>query len=325
MLEHIHRPKSWGRVKQGTPRMDASTRPPHIRHQGLERVAPALVAALFLHGSVAFGATEKPITAHDTTPEITLPASGEMAITTVPAGNEGLELSARYTEGGTVLIDNVTWKITDQDDATVYDKTGAVAKLVVAPGSYHVEASFGSAHLVEGVNLQPGTKLGLSFVLNAGALRILPRVKGVDEPSLSSITKVFALSGIEKGKLVATSSAPGEVLNVAAGEYRIESRFTSGNAVAVTDVNVKAGFMSAVNIDHIAGLAKLTYAGSANQDMQWLVTDEKGTALPTINGMNANLVLKPGHYVANAIIGKESLRADFDIAAGQTQEISLGQ
>ena len=304
---------------------DFSTRPPHIRHQRLERLAPALVAALFLNLSAAHAATEKPINSTTAPREITLPASGEMAITTVASGHEGLELSARYSQDGSTFVDNIEWKITDQDQALIYDKTASLVTVPVPPGEYHVEAIFGSAHLEEVINVQPGTKIGMSFVMNAGTLRILPRVQGFDQLELTSTSKVFALTGIEKGKLVATSNQPGEVLNVAAGKYRIESQFASGNAVAVTDVNVKAGYVSAVNIDHVAGLAKLNVSGNELGDVQWLIIDDQGAPLPAFNAINAELVLKPGHYIAEAKIGDQNLKADFQIAAGQTSEISLNQ
>ena len=301
---------------------DLSTRPPHIRHQRLERLAPALVAALFLNASMAIASTERPIGSNSPAPEITLPASGEMAITTVPEGDEGLELSARYTEGGKVLVDNIAWKISDEDQAIVYDRTSAMVTLPLRPGKYHIEASFGSAHLEESVNVQSGTKLGLSLVMNAGALRILPRVKGVGQIELASSAKVFAFSGIEKGKLVATSTTPGQVLNVTAGDYRIESKFENGNAVAVTDVHVKAGFMSAVNIDHLAGLAKLSIAGLINQSLQWTVTDESGLISVSTT---AQFILKPGHYVASVVSKNQNLKSGFEIAAGETLDVDLSK
>ncbi len=302
---------------------DLSTRPAHIRHQRLERFAPALVAALFLTTATPQAATEKPISASPAPREIILPASGEMAMSTVPVGQEGLELSALYAPNGSVLVDNINWKINDQDQALIYDKTASVVTVPLKPGEYHVEASFGSAHLEEVITVQLGTKIGMTFVMNAGVLRVLPRVKGIDQFGLASSSKIFALSGIEKGKLVATSHVPGEVLNVAAGTYRIESKFSSGNAVAVTDVDVRAGYTSAVNIDHIAGLAKLNVAGNEVREVQWQIIDDQGSTLPSQTGVSAEMILKPGHYFAEAKIGEHNLKTDFQIGAGQTSEINL--
>lgn len=302
---------------------DLSTRPTHIRHQRLVRLAPALVAALFLSTANTQATSQKPISASPAPREINLPASGEMAISTVASGQEGLELSAIYTPDGVALVENVSWKISDQDQALIYDKTASVVTLPLAPGEYHVEAIFGSAHHEEVVSVQPGTKIGMSFVMHAGVLRVLPRVKGVDQLGIASTSKIYALSGIEKGKLVATSHRPGEVLNVAEGAYRIESVFVSGNATAVTDVNVRAGYTSAVNIDHIAGLAKLNVTGNAEREVHWQIKDANGTEIPAFVAIAAEVVLKPGHYFAEAQLGDQNFTADFQIAAGQTFEINL--
>jgi hypothetical protein len=302
---------------------DLSTRPTHIRHQRLVRIAPALVAALFLSTTTAQATSQTPINARPSPEEINLPASGEMSITTVASGQEGLELSAIYTPDGVALVDNVNWKISDQDQALIYDKTASVVTLLLSPGEYHVEAVFGSAHHEEVVSVQPGTKIGMSFVMNAGVLRVLPRVKGVDQLGIASTSKIYALSGIERGKLVATSHRPGEVLNIAEGAYRIESQFASGNAVAVTDVNVKAGYTSAVNIDHIAGLAKLNVVGNTEREVHWQIKDDKGNDLSALIAVAAEIVLKPGHYFAEAHLGDQNLKADFQIAAGQTSEVDL--
>ena len=102
---------------------DLSTRPTHIRHQRLERLAPALVAALFLTVGNARATTQKLISASPAQHEINLPASGERAITTVASGHEGLELSALYSPNGVALVDNVSWKIVDQDQTRLHART----------------------------------------------------------------------------------------------------------------------------------------------------------------------------------------------------------
>jgi hypothetical protein len=302
---------------------DLSTRSTHIRHQRLVRLAPALVAVLFFSTADTQATSQKPNSFSPAPHELNLPASGEMAITTVASGQEGLELSAIYTPDGVALVENVNWKISDQDQALIYDKTTSVVALYLAPGEYHVEAVFGSMHHEEVVSVRPGTRIGMSFVMNAGALRVLPRVKGIDQFGLSSTSKIFALSGVEKGKLVAICHRPGEVLNVAAGAYRIESKFSAGNAVAVADVTVKAGYTSAVNIDHIAGVAKLNVAGNDAREVEWQIVDDKGTALPSQTGITVELILKPGHYFAAAKLGEQNLKTEFQIDAGQASEINL--
>ena len=183
---------------------------------------------------------------------------------------------------------------------------------------------YGSASFSQSLTLLEANRLIVSFVLDVGGIRVLPRVKGLGLAPTQAQSLVYALSGPNRGKLITISKLPGEILRVKAGDYRIESRFAAGNAVAVADVHVKPGIMSAVEIDHAAGLARLSYVGAPDADVSWLVTNEKGEALPAIAGLSANVVLKPGAYVAKAQVGNELLTASFDILAGQQRDILLG-
>ena len=147
-------------------------------------------------------------------------------------------------------------------------------------------------------------------MLDAGGIRVLPRLQDLGLPATPSKSLIFALTGLRKGQLVASSTTPGEVLRVPSGDYRIESRFEPGNAMAVTDVTVRAGLMSAVEIDHKAGLARLSFVGAPDAQVSWRVADDDGSSLPAIEGLSADVVLKPGSYTATAQIGGETLTAN---------------
>jgi hypothetical protein len=186
-----------------------------------------------------------------------------------------------------------------------------------------VEASYGAARVSERLTLLPATQLQVNFVLNIGGIRILPRLHGFGPPSPRTQNFVYANSGPEKGKLVAVSELPGELLRVTSGEYRIESRFTSGNAVAVTDVSVKAGIMSSVEIDHVAGMVRLSLPATEHGAILWQVFDAAGTAVTEREAPALDLILKPGAYDARAQSGSETLTAGFRVEAGTQSNVML--
>jgi hypothetical protein len=227
-------------------------------------------------------------------------------------------------EDGGLIERPVTWTISSISGEAIYAVEIPVAQVAVKPGGYLVDIKYGAVHLSQSVSVAVGTKLIASFVLDAGGIRILPRLQGLGLPAMPARNLVFALNGVRRGQLIATSQQPGEILRVPAGDYRIESRFDSGNARAVADVRVKPGFMSAVEIDHVAGLARLAFAGAPDARVLWRVADENGNALPPIFGLSADVVLKPGDYTAVAETGGETLIAKFAIAAGQSRDIVLG-
>ncbi len=302
--------------------------------QGSTKSAFAVAAMLFLVAAVAVLAPRIAWSAATDNFEIssvplnaaTLPtgATHDIAIETVAPGHEGLELSARLNEEGGLIERPVTWTISSTSDELIYKGDTPIAQVDVKPGGYLVEIRYGAVHLSQTVNVADGTKLIASFVLDAGGIRILPRLQGLGLPATPSRCLVFALAGIRKGQLIATSQQPGEILRVPSGDYRIESRFDVGNARAVADVHVKPGLMSAVEIDHTAGLARLAFVGAPGTQVLWHVADGDGNALPPIEGLAADVVLKPGTYSAIAETGEETLSAKFVIAAGESRDIILG-
>jgi hypothetical protein len=312
-----------------------STRVSHHRRHGSAKSAAAVVAVLFLLAVIIVMAPRIAHSASTDTLEISAApgdapalaggrATHDIAIETVAQGREGLELSARLAEDGGLIELPVTWSVSTAMGEPVYASETPIAEIALEPGDYRVDIRYGAVHLAQAVTLVDGTRLIVSFVLDAGGIRILPRLQGLGLPAKASRSRVYALSGFRKGQLVASSQQPGEILRVPAGEYRIESHFDKGNASAVADVTVKPGRMSAVEIDHAAGLARLAFVGAPDAGVLWRLADADGNALPPIEGIAADVVLKPGTYTAVAQIGDETLSAKFAIGAGQSRDIILG-
>ena len=306
---------------------DDSTRALQIRRQKSATSAALLTAVLFLSiAPFAYGASKgiEESALAIAAPNFQDRVAHDIAIELVKPGNEGLELTARLSDSGGLIERDISWTLRDAQGTVVYDKNTELADIAVPPGDYSVQALYGAASFSQNLTLLEANRLIVSFVLDVGGIRVLPRVKGLGLAPTQTKSIVYALSGPNKGKLITISKMPGEILRVKAGDYRIESRFAAGNAVAVTDVHVKPGVMSAVEIDHVAGLARLSYVGAPDTVVSWLVTNEEGETLPAFDGLSASIVLKPGSYVAKAQIGNELLTASFDISAGQERDILLG-
>jgi hypothetical protein len=302
---------------------DFSTRAGHKSRQNSAIYASVLAAFLCLSTPIAEAASNDPELT-TASPAAQNQAVHEIAIEIVKPGSEGLELTARLSETSGIIEHDILWVLRDDQGAIVYNGKSSVANIAAPPGDYTIEATYGSAHFSQTITLLQANHLMVSFVLDVGGIRILPRVKNIGLPPTDAQSLVYAVSGRNKGKLITISKTPGEILRVEAGDYRIESRFATGNAVAVADVHVKPGIMSAVEIDHAAGLARLAYVGAPDASVSWQVTDSKGDALPAIEGLSASVVLTPGTYVAKAKIGSESLTANFVITEGQARDILLG-
>ncbi|MGE3833009.1 MAG: hypothetical protein AB7F76_18610, partial [Parvibaculaceae bacterium] len=86
-----------------------------------------------------------------------------------------------------------------------------------------------------------------------------------------------------------------------------------------TEVTVKAGRMSAVEIGHHAGLAR--FSGPA--DAEWQISDAKGEVQSELSGSEADAVLKPGRYVVRTEIGGTARLRDFTVEDGQVVDVTI--
>jgi hypothetical protein len=279
-----------------------------------------LLALLFASSATAASSTAS----IDRTPDIAHSGEdvgAEVRIELTRPGNETLSFNARLSEDGGVVNWPISWQVKDFAGETLLSRDAADASLATEPGDYVVEASYGAVKVERKVALLEGQRLAVTFVLNAGGLRILPKLKQLGLPDARPFTSIYKSSGADSGSLVAITEEPGEVLRLGAGSYRIESRFRPGNAEAMTEVTVKPGRLSAIELDMTAGIARLDASGFGERDIYWIITDAKGKSLPGIPGPTADVVLKPGRYVLRTRIDGAEKDSVFTIEPGRVSAI----
>jgi hypothetical protein len=305
--------------------MGVSTRPSKTHRQRRKFNICALAVVLFAGASSpALTAATADIPDDETTYSIAQDTRHEVSISVVDPGKEGLSLVARLTTLSTHIARDVAWQVRNEQGELLLNATANELQSPLAPGLYVVEAQYGAVAVRETVRLTQGNSVAVNFVLNAGGLRVLPSLKGLAATGLKSKTFVYALAGIDKGKLVTHTEEPGELLKLPAGVYRVESRIGDGNTTAVTDVRIRPGKMSAVEVTHQAGLARLNFVGSPQAHVTWDIRAIEGEKLTSLEGLTHKLALKPGTYLAEAHVNGEILTAKFKITAGEERDIMLG-
>lgn len=248
----------------------------------------------------------------------------DVTLAKVDNGSEALQLSARLAEDAAPLQTDLAWTVLDETGVAISTSVSSITQVSLAPGSYNVRATYGSAIYQQSVELKPGQRLGVSFLLNAGAMRVVATVQGisVDKPATNLI---YASSGPDKGRLVTISRVPGEILRLPSGSYRLESRMEPGNAVLVTDVAVSPGIMSSVNVAHRAGLLRFSYAGTAADVVHWQIVSPTGEVLLELEGASASALLKPGYYRVEMQAAGQVTDLSFQLAAGEEKNLTLGR
>lgn len=315
---------------------DHSTRAQRYHRRSLDRIVPA-AAAVFLSAFALTALVPEPALpaqpsaieisrapeASNLAADVTRP-SHDLAIELVAPGHEGLELSARLTQDGGLIEIPITWTVSTMAGEVIFLADSRSADVSAPPGDYIVDIRYGASRLVSTVTLLEANRLMVSYVLNAGGLRVLPRLQDIGAPAVPAISRVYARNGVDGGKLVAESLIPGEIIRLPEGDYRIESRYAEGNVSAATDIHVKAGRLTAIDVDHKAGLARFAYGGAPGTAIEWNIRDAMGLAVASMHGPQADIPLRPGTYTATARAGAETLTATFEIATGEARDIILG-
>ena len=168
-------------------------------------------------------------------------AAQPVAVEVVKPGREGLELTARLTEDGGLITRDIAWTIRAADGEILFASEAGSVDISLPPGDYTVEAAYGAAIEVHTVSVPERVRLMVSLILKAGGLRIDAGMGETAFPAARPQLRVFALGSGGKGRLVASGEAGGGIIRLPEGRYRVESRAAAGNAVAVSDVVVKAG------------------------------------------------------------------------------------
>jgi hypothetical protein len=310
--------------------MGVSTRPSHTRRQNGLPARRHLAAFLFAATAFFAPPVEAALSVDQlmqkgaVTGSLPVDTAHEVSITVAKPGEELLSLSARLTTMSTNLAKDVTWAVRDANGELQFEETRTEASRRLAPGDYIVEAQYGSVAVRQVVTLVPGNSVSINFVLNAGGLRVLPALKGIETNDLKTSTLVYAAKGVAQGQLIAHSERPGELLKLPAGPYRVETRFGEGNAIAVTDVQINAGKLSALEVSLHAGIARLSFVGAPDATVDWTIKPEQGAAVAQFKGIEKHVALKPGTYIAEARVNGEVLSASFSISEGEQRNILLG-
>jgi hypothetical protein len=308
--------------------MDVSIRPSDSRrHSATSRVSN-LAAATFLLVMTASVSAVTALSAISNSKDPPARVMGQrtdhqVSITAVKPGHERLSLTAKLSERGIDPLKDVSWKISDRLGGVVFEGKAASADALVQPGDYVVEARYGTLSYREVIAVNPGNEVSVSFILNLGGLRILPTVQGVTTFPPASTTRVYSLAGMTKGKLIASSRLPGEIIKIQAGSYRLESEFDLGNAVAVADVTVKPGIMSAVHVAHKAGTVRIEMLAAAGKPVKWSFASDGEIYVPATDKAAAELVMKPGAYTVTAEIDGDTVESTFDLTQGQALQVML--
>ena len=249
---------------------------------------------------------------------------------------QGIKLSAKLTAEMRPISLPVEWSIykVESGDQTLWKQVGAVRAaeptMKLDPGRYLVRARYGHVTASKMVEVKPRKQSDITFVLNAGGLRILSHLIFVDAPRGKQATHfIYTGDADENGmrQLVAKSQIQGDVIALNAGRYRVISRLGEANSVVSTDVTVSPGVLTAVEVNHKAGVLSLKIDDDADAPStaktNLVVVDDDGNLVARARGDAVQTILAPGRYSITVERAGKKVTEDFDIRIGESKAINL--
>lgn len=265
------------------------------------------------------------------------PGAPEVDARSAPdADHQGLRLRARLTAAMEPISRPVQWTVhaIEGSEPALWPQV-AVARepqpmIALAPGDYRVEAQYGHAVAARPLTVAAGSVTDATFVLDAGGLRILSHLVFVDAPpNEQALHFIYAGETDENGMrdLIARSEIQGEIIRLNAGRYHVISRLGSANSVVETDVEVNPGVLTAVEINHKAGVVTLAVPNAQDEPavvpVILQILDEAGAIVARIHGRNGHAILAPGTYTAVAESAGRIDRRNFEIRIGEAMTIDF--
>ena len=248
-------------------------------------------------------------------------------------GKQGIALKAQIAASLKTIKRDVHWSVYKIDDAAknkwrkVAEKSAPTAKFNLEQGDYVVRSDFGHANAAILVSVEPGKIADATIVFNAGGLRVKPSLAFLDIPKgktthLSLVRLDTSKSNDGLGNIVAE-----KIIRLNAGSYELISKFGEVNAITKTNIVVKPGMLTDVEINHKAAIVMFKLSdkakGKTASPVSWHLLSQDGALLKKTTLPSPTHILAPGDYKITAIRGAKVHTSTFSVTVGENKSVEL--
>ncbi|WP_019221688.1 hypothetical protein [Bartonella senegalensis] len=245
-----------------------------------------------------------------------------------------LILHARLTNSSENIVKGLVWRVyapilgVDNKLPLIATYEGGSARFDLEPGSYLVHVSFGHASALRHVNLENGKSLVQNFNLDAGGIILNATLLNgaVNEKELRFTIYEDEKENDDTG-VILSNIKPHSIVRLKAGRYHVASHYGSINAVVRSDIQVDAGKITEVTLEHQAAQIVLRLVrqegGEALADTSWSITNDSGDIIYETVGAYVSLVLAEGEYIAVAKNKDQIYQKVFSVVSGRDEDINV--
>jgi len=163
-------------------------------------------------------------------------------------------------------------------------------------------------------------------VLNAGGLSVDAKLAFLEPPS-GKQAKQWIYGKLKdkdgKPKAYARITDPKQTIRLNAGTYKLVSLFGAANSIVETEVTIKPGLLTEVEINHKSGIVSLKLPGNTSSELEVQILDASNKSVISQSAQTGSYVLAPGTYTAVAKIGDKSSKTPFKVKEGEAKEVVI--
>ncbi|WP_375616648.1 carboxypeptidase regulatory-like domain-containing protein [Bartonella sp. AP58NXGY] len=245
-----------------------------------------------------------------------------------------LILNARLTNSHLDIEKGLIWRVyapilgVDNKLPLVATYKGGGARFDLEPGSYLVHVSFGHMSAMRHIRLENGQSLVKNFNLDAGGVILNATLLNgvINEKELRFTIYEDEKENDDTG-VILSNVKPQSVVRLKAGRYHIASHYGAINATARSDIQVEAGKMTEVTLEHQAAQIVLKLVrqegGEALADTSWSLANDSGDIVYETVGAYVSLVLAEGEYIAIAKNKDKIYQKVFSVVSGHDEDINV--
>ncbi|WP_208441421.1 carboxypeptidase regulatory-like domain-containing protein [Bartonella raoultii] len=250
------------------------------------------------------------------------------------ASQAQLVLNARLTNSRQDIEKGLVWRLyapilgIDNKLPLVATHKGGSARFDLEPGSYIIHVSFGHMSAVRYIHLENGQSLVKNFYLEAGGLILNATLLNgeINEKELRFTIYEDEKENDDTG-IILSNVKPQSIVRLKAGRYHVASHYGSINATVRSDIQVEAGKITEVTLEHQAAQIVLKLVrqegGEALADTSWSLANDSGDIVYETVGAYVSLVLAEGEYIAIAKNKDKIYQKVFSVVSGHDEDISV--
>ena len=242
-----------------------------------------------------------------------------------------LEISAQLHRDGPTL-EGVVYALYEDDPDAPLGRREVARSAATAPsfrlpaGNYYIVARKGSVEMRDRVTVRAGEIDRRILVLDAGRLGLSVKLSGGRIEPDGPVTHRIERIDVQPGEVQSVRGLEAG-LDLAAGQYRLESRAGFGNVRLVREFRLAAGSTERIAIDHPAALARFRLServGAAPMvDASYEVRDRAGLLVWEGLGADAKVLLLAGRYTVKAESRDGAVERAFEVRAGEERQVEI--